>query len=136
MKLTIDKVRALRDMAAADLSECDVPICGREEPCLSCEFNRTAEALAEEWIAVRTVRWESAHSDTVGAGVEVRLLPPTGEAVASYWHYTSAGDDYSASAGPGSEHGDGTRSPRLMTLAEARAWCEEQARASGYEVAT
>lgn len=114
MKLTHELVRALRDYHREEL--CVQHDAERPEDCSLCGRHAIGVALAEEWIAAHTVRWDG---DT--------LHGPTfcGE-VAGY-----DGDAYCAHV-YGSD-GIGARRP---TEAEARVWLEAKARDAGLEVVT
>jgi hypothetical protein len=107
MKLTIDKVRAARHAI--------------DNPDDACAYDtEILRALCDEWIAARTVRWSENTLETderdrrvVGAASE-----RTDGAIVAYMVGASGVN------------------ARFATLATARAWLEEQARASGFEVAT
>lgn len=114
MKLTHDKVRALVSM----IDDLSVPYAGGLAP-----HHDTARALADEWLAARTVRWRSS-----GALWTVSKR--------SVWYV--AHDALTTKGSPAWKAADriGTvaRDTWHATEAEARAWLEAKAREAGYEV--
>ena len=123
MSLTHERVRALRDLLTA-------------EGAVVGNANAVARALCDEWLAVRTVRWVGQslrRRDWVCDISERHMLgdvvaeaqPPTGS-------FKSGGEWYAVVA-PQAVY---PNAKLCATEAEARAWCEEQARAAGLEVAT
>lgn len=114
MKLTIDKVRALRDYHREELCtrhRAAIPV-----ECSLCGRHAIGVALAEEWIAARTVRWDG---DT--------LHGPTFCGEVAGWN----GAGYCAHV-----YGSDGIAVDRSTEADASAWLEEQAREAGLEVAT
>lgn len=104
MTLNLDKVRALISM----IDDLSVPYAGNLAP-----HHDTARALAEEWLAARTVRWDG---DTLhGPGF-----------------YGAVVLDCAAATFGASARGIGEVS--WVTEPEARAWLEAKAREAGYEI--
>jgi hypothetical protein len=117
MKLTHDKVRALRDYHLEGMCtrhRAAIPV-----ECSLCGRHAIGVALAEEWIAVRTAWW---CRDDGGSFLRSSVA----------WF---------GSVGPDGDRGTWLAETDngwqlFATEAEARAWLEEQARADGLEVAT
>ena len=107
MKLTIDKVRALRDLLKAEGA-----VVGND--------NATASALCDEWIATHTVRWDDG------------VLRMVADAEPFAWVYEMRYERDKWGGALATMKAGRSNS----TKDDARAWCEEQARSRGLEVAT
>jgi hypothetical protein len=120
MKLTIDKVRVLREHHHEEL--CAQHDAERPEDCSLCGLHAIGVALCDEWIAVRTVRWvsllpHSAHEPLMVEGAEfgsANYLPD------GTWEATL----------------DGVHQCLFTERDRCKEYLENVARDRGYEVAT
>lgn len=115
MKLTHDNVRSLRNIQLRALRGCACP-----GNCACCDWSTTAVALADEWLARRTVRIDVKCGDvTNGLGEHIGSIEQDAYAP---WLVVRWGDAASQMR------------KCVDTVAEARAWLEERAREAGYEI--
>lgn len=116
--LTHDKVRAILARLERDGQPdgCDHDC---DERCDECSPLHDTQALCDEWIAARTVRWQGS---ALVSAAEPLALGHTEDA------------DLGRTRGVFYRYGLKTTSS-FDTAAEARAWLEERAREAGFEVA-
>lgn len=126
MKLTHDKVRAILARLERDGQPdgCDHDC---DERCDECDPLHDTQALCEEWLARRTVRWADDSDERSG-----RLY--CDEPGRWYGFFVRRVERFDARVNEQRDvHAEGAT---FGSADEARAWLEERAREAGFEVAT